>query len=53
LALIGLLLVLPFIAVISETVRGNSQDASIWIIFILLGIIGLAAFANLIKNLIR
>jgi hypothetical protein len=53
LGIMGLLLVLPFIAVVSETMRGNSQDASIWIIFILTGIIGLAAFANLIKNLVR
>jgi hypothetical protein len=53
LAIIGLLLVLPFLAVVSDTVRGNSKDAIIWIIFILPGITGLAAFANLVKNLIR
>jgi hypothetical protein len=53
LAIIGLLLVLPFIAVVSETVRGNPQDADIWMIFTLTGMIGLAAFANLIKNLVQ
>ena len=53
LAIIGLLLLLPFIAIVSETMRGNSQDANVWIIFILTGMIGLAAFANLIKNLVR
>jgi hypothetical protein len=49
----GLVLIIPLILAISETMKGNPFSWDAWIFVLITGIVGLAALINFLKNLIR
>jgi hypothetical protein len=53
LGILGLVLIIPLILAISETIRGNPFSWDAWIFVSITGIVGLAALINFIKSLIR
>lgn len=53
LGVLGFLLVAPFVLAVTEAVGGGSMTVGMWVYLSLVGLVGLFALTNCVKNLLR